>query len=159
MPHVVTIRAVPVHAPDAVALVRSYFAEIIDRYHGRPMPSSLVDDTLAEEPLDRVAVLLVAYRDGVPVGCAGLVVAEPGTGELTKVYVRPEARRSGIARQLLTAVEAAARERGLTRLRLDTRADLEEARALYATAGYREIPAWEHRRYADHFFTKDLLLS
>lgn len=159
MPRMVVIRAVPVDAPDAVGLIRSYFTEIVDRYHGRPMPSSSVDAALADAPLDDVTVLLVAYRDGVPVGCAGLLAAAAPTGELTKVYVRPEARRSGIARRLLTAVEEIARERGMTRLRLDTRADLQEARALYAAAGYREVPAWEHRRYADHFFTKDLLLS
>jgi len=155
----IAIRAVPVDAPDAVALIRDYFTEIVDRYHGRPMPASSVDAALAEAPLSAVAVLLVAYRDGVPVGCAGLLTAGPSTAELTKVYVRPQARRSGIARQLLAAVEEAARERGVTRLRLDTRADLEEARGLYAAAGYREVPAWEHRRYADHFFVKDLLLS
>jgi GNAT superfamily N-acetyltransferase len=106
-----------------------------------------------------VTVLLVAYRAEKPVGCAGLVVAEAPTGELTKVYVRPEARRSGVARQLLTAVEDVARERGLTRLCLDTRKDLVEARELYAALGYREVPAWEHRRYADHFFVKELPLG
>ena len=157
MPRMVAIHAVPGDAPDAVALIRSYFTEIVDRYHGRPMPSSSVDAALADAPPDAVTVLLVAYRDGVPVGCAGLLAAEPPIGELTKVYVRPEARRSGVGRRLLAAVEEVARERGVTRLRLDTRTDLEEARALYAAAGFREVPAWEQRQYADHFFAKDLL--
>ncbi|MGA5303852.1 GNAT family N-acetyltransferase [Nucisporomicrobium flavum] len=153
----VTIRAVPVDAPDAVALIRSYMTEVVDRYHRRPMPASTVDGALADEPADDVAVLLVAYRAGEPVGCAGLRVAGPHTGELTKVYVAPPARRSGVARRLLASVEEAARERGLRRLRLDTRTDLIEARALYAAVGFREVPAWKQAPFADCFFAKDLL--
>jgi GNAT superfamily N-acetyltransferase len=154
---VITIRAVPVDAPDAVALIRTYMTEIVHRYHGDPMPASTVDAALADEPADDVAVLLVAYRDGEPVGCAGLRLAGPSTGELTKVYVLPRARRSGVARRLLASIEEAARERGVGRLQLDTRTDLVEARALYAAAGFREVPPWKRQDYADHFFVKDLL--
>ncbi|PRY18776.1 GNAT family N-acetyltransferase [Pseudosporangium ferrugineum] len=144
------IRQLPVGDPDAVAIVRSYLTEIVDRYHGRPMPATLVDRVLAEEPPGGVAVLLVAYRDGKPVGCVGLRLP----GEVTKMYVRPEARRTGVARHLLAAVEDAARARGLRTLRLDTRNDLVEARALYAACGYREVPAREQRQFADHWFEK-----
>jgi len=63
------------------------------------------------------------------------------------------------SRRLLTAVEGAARDRGLTTLRLDTRGDLTEARALYAACGYREVEARERRRFADHWFVKDLRLG
>jgi len=37
-------------------------------------------------------------------------------------------------------VEDAARGQAVTRLRMDTRGDLAEARHLYATNGYREVP-------------------
>nr|BFE75532.1 hypothetical protein GCM10020092_088330 [Actinoplanes digitatis] len=33
-PAMITIRAIEPDAPDAVALVRSYLSEIVDRYHG-----------------------------------------------------------------------------------------------------------------------------
>jgi GNAT superfamily N-acetyltransferase len=167
----ITIRTVAADAPDAVALVRSYLGEMVDRYHGRPMPGSAVDEALADEPADDVAVLLVAYRmiadravsdqtvsdrGGEPVGCVGLRPAEAGTGEITKMYVRPEARRLGIGRRLLSAVEDEARARDLHTLRLDTRNDLTEARAMYAAAGYAEIPPHRDRLYADHWFAKSL---
>jgi len=152
----ITIRAVPVDAPDATVLLRSYLGEMVDRYHGRPMPASAVDEALADEPADDVAVLLVAYRDSQAVGCVGLRPAEPPAGEITKMYVSPSARRLGIGRQLLAAVEQAARDRGLRTLRLDTRNDLTEARAMYANAGYAEIPPHRERRYADHWFAKNL---
>lgn len=157
----ITIRAVPVDAPEAAALLRSYLGEMVDRYHGRPMPAAAVDEALADEPADDVAVLLVAYRTlpdltDEAVGCVGLRLAEPPAGEITKMYVRPNARRLGIGRRLLAAVERAARDRGLLTLRLDTRNDLVEARAMYADAGYAEIPPHRERRYADHWFAKDL---
>ncbi|MEV4637448.1 GNAT family N-acetyltransferase [Actinoplanes sp. NPDC049548] len=130
--------------------------EIVDRYHGRPMPASLVDQALADEPADDIAVLLVAYRDEDAVGCVGLRLAEPPVGEITKMYVRPSARRTGVARELLAAVEDEARRRELRSLRLDTREDLTEARALYAACGYREVAAVSSRPFADHWFVKDL---
>jgi GNAT superfamily N-acetyltransferase len=157
MPRMITIQAVAVDAPDAVALMRSYLGEMVDRYHGRPMPSSAVDQALADEPGDDVAVLLVAYREGEAVGCVGLRPAEPPVGEITKMYVRPQARRLGIGRRLLAAAENAARDRGLHTLRLDTRDDLTEARAMYANAGYAEIPPHRDRLYADHWFAKNLV--
>ncbi|GAA1221136.1 hypothetical protein GCM10009665_09110 [Kitasatospora nipponensis] len=62
----------------------------------------------------------------------------------------------GGAAGLLAAVEAPAGGLGLTVLRLDTRGDLVEARALYARHGYREIPRYNDSRYADHWFEKSL---
>jgi len=152
----IAIRPVPVDAPEAVALVRCYLSEMVDRYHGRPMPASVVDEALADEPADDVALLLVAYREQAAVGCVGLRRAEDGTGEITKMYVAPPARRLGIGRRLLAAVEQSAREQGLRVLRLDTRNDLVEARAMYAAGGYSEIPPHRDRRYADHWFAKRL---
>jgi GNAT superfamily N-acetyltransferase len=148
----ISIRPCAVDSPEAVALVRSYMTEMVDRYYGRPMPASLVDEALADEPADDVAVLLVAYREGTAAGCVGLRAA----GEITKMYVAPTARRLGLGRRLLAAVEDAARDRGLRSLRLDTRKDLVEARALYAACGYAEIPPQHERQYADHWFAKDL---
>ncbi len=152
----ISIRPSAVDAPEAVTLMRSYLTEMVDRYHGRSMPASVVDDALAAEPADDLTVLLVAYREGAAVGCVGLRRAEERTGEITKMYVSPPARRHGVGRRLLAAVEDAAREQGLHTLRLDTRKDLVEARALYAASGYAEIPPHRDRLYADHWFAKDL---
>ncbi|WP_460916347.1 GNAT family N-acetyltransferase [Plantactinospora veratri] len=72
------------------------------------------------------------------------------------VFVRPGARRSGGGARLLAAVEEAAAAHGATTMRLDTRHDLVEARALYAGHGYREVPAYSTSPYADHWFEKRL---
>lgn len=49
------------------------------------------------------------------------------------------------------------REHNVSLLRLDTRADLVEARGLYAALGYREVSAFNSGPYAEHWFAKKLL--
>jgi GNAT superfamily N-acetyltransferase len=55
------------------------------------------------------------------------------------MYVRPAARRGGVAALLLDALEAEARAAGFTALRLETGELQTEAIAFYARRGYTEI--------------------
>jgi GNAT superfamily N-acetyltransferase len=147
-----TVKAADVSSPDGALLLREYFTEVVDRYWGRPMPSFEVDQAMQEEPSDGFAAFFVARFDGVAAGCAGLNAA----GELTRLYIAPAFRRRGGGRVLLRAVEDAARSLGFRSVRLDTRHDLVEARALYLAAGYREVEAFNSGPYADHWFEKEL---
>jgi GNAT superfamily N-acetyltransferase len=115
-----TICAEPVESPQAVALLRDYFAELTVRYSQRETTQQEIDETLDEFPTTGLALFLVLRANGVPAGCLGLYP----TGELTRIYVAPELRRAGGARAVLTAAESWARNHGLTRLFLDTRTDL-----------------------------------
>ncbi|HET8953952.1 MAG TPA: GNAT family N-acetyltransferase [Solirubrobacteraceae bacterium] len=66
-------------------------------------------------------------------------------------------RRRGLARRLMAEIERRAREHRLRELRLDTRADLVAARALYERIGYREVPRFSDTNpYAGHWFAKRL---
>lgn len=152
-----TIEPTPVDHPEAVALLRAYLTEIVGRYYRRPATEAEVDQVEEWEPATGLAAFLVARLDGLPVGCVGLRELAPGLGELTKVYLGPPARGQGGGGRLIAAVEAAALELGLTTLRLDTRADLVEARALYARQGYREIPRYNDSAFAAHWFEKELI--
>ncbi|MCW3844294.1 GNAT family N-acetyltransferase [Micromonospora yasonensis] len=151
-----TTQALP-DTPDAAVLLRDYLAEMVRRWHGRPERPGEVDAALAESPSDDLApptgLFLLARHDGRLAGCAGLRW-RPGWAELTRVYVRPQHRGAGGGAALLGAVEAYARAAGADRIRLDTRSDLVEARALYARHGYAEIPAFNDGRYAQHWFEK-----
>ncbi|MDH6121301.1 GNAT superfamily N-acetyltransferase [Kitasatospora sp. GAS204A] len=151
-----TFEATPIDRPDAVALLRAYRAELISRYHRRPATEAEVDQLGEWEPDTGLAAFLVARRHGLPVGCVGLRRLTPALGELTKVYLDPAARGQGGGARLITAIEAAAAELGMTTVRLDTRADLVEARALYARQGYREIPRYNDSAFSDHWFEKSL---
>jgi ribosomal protein S18 acetylase RimI-like enzyme len=98
----------------------------------------------------------VAYEEGGPVGCGALRRLEDGVGEIRHVWVHPDARRLGLARRLLGALEEEAAARRLAVVRLDTHAALTEARAMYRACGYTEIPAYGDNVYASHWFEKRL---
>ena len=59
----------------------------------------------------------------------------PGVGQIRAPLGRPRARGQGVGRALMAAVEDAARELGLTDLRLGTGDGQPEAVALYASIG------------------------
>lgn len=139
---------------DVNALIRDYFAELTVRYFHRPTTEAEIDLTLAEYPTTGLGIFLVLRADGVAAGHLGVYP----TGELTRFYVRPHHRRRGGGRVLLTAAEDWARSQRLPRLFLDTRHDLVEARAFYASAGFTEIPppTAVPGKFQDHWFEKAL---
>lgn len=148
-------------SPDAALLRRDYYDEVASRYWGRPATAEEIDEGLTDDGAERLAPpageFVVGRFQGGAAACAGLILTDPGVAELTRVYVRPQARGTGGGGRLLGAVESLARALGVRQIRLDTRTDLVEARGLYAKHGYREVPAFHHRnQYAEHWFAKEL---
>lgn len=83
-------------------------------------------------------VLFAVARDdetGEAVGC-GAVVLRADHGEVKRMYVDPEARGQGVARQLLQHLEARATAAGCTCLMLETGPRQPEAIALYESSGF-----------------------
>ena len=154
------ITQIDVAHPDAVAIMREYMDEVASRYYGRPITEAELTRYVAEEPgtdlVSPTGAFLVGYRDGEAAGCAGTRVVTPGVSELTKVFVKPGHRGSGIAPRLVAAAEDAARRLGSGLMRLDTRHDLVEARALYAKIGYAEVEPFNDGQFAEHWFSKAL---
>ena len=85
---------------------------------------------------------LVAYLDGQPVGCgAWRSHARSGeVAEVKRVFVRSEARKRGLARSIMAALEEDARVHGRKRIILETGTGQPEAIALYEALGYERIP-------------------
>ncbi|MFE7747529.1 GNAT family N-acetyltransferase [Streptomyces sp. NPDC057428] len=146
--------------PEALLLRRDYYDEVASRYWGRPATGAEIDEGLTNDGVELLTPptgeFLVGRYDGKPASCAGLLLADEGTAELTRVYVRPGFRSTGGGGLLLEGIESAARALGVRRIRLDTRNDLVEARGLYAKHGYREVPAFNQGPYAEHWFAKEL---
>lgn len=147
-------------SPDASRLRRDYYGEVAGRYWGRSATAEEIDDGLTDDGAGLLAgttgTFVVGRFHGAAQACAGLLVVDADTAELTRVFVRPAFRGTGAGGLLLAAVEGAARVFGVRRIRLDTRGDLVEARGLYAKHGYREVPAFHRRRFAEHWFAKEL---
>ncbi|MGH6815207.1 MAG: GNAT family N-acetyltransferase [Hyphomicrobiaceae bacterium] len=81
---------------------------------------------------------LVARRSGAAVGCGALIVESDGSAELKRMWVAPESRGQGIGRALLSALEAEARNRAVTALRLETGIRQPAAIELYRSDGFVE---------------------
>ncbi|MEW2178218.1 GNAT family N-acetyltransferase [Streptomyces sp. NPDC005406] len=150
-----------VDSPDAALLRRDYYDEVASRYWGRPATTAEIDEGLTDDGAERLVPptgeFVVGRFGGGAAACAGLILTDAETAELTRVYVRPQVRGTGGGGLLLGAVESLARDFGVRQIRLDTRNDLVEARGLYAKHGYREVPAFHHRnQYAEHWFAKEL---
>lgn len=155
-----TISEIPVDHPDAVAILREYIDDIASRYFGRPATDAEIDEGLTDSPSDDLVAptgaFLLGRRGGEVAGCVGTRVVAPGVTALTRMYVKPAHRGHGGGSRLVAAAEAAARRLGSTYMRLDTRDDLVEARALYARAGYAEVEPFNDDKYAEHWFAKPL---
>jgi len=171
-PDPVRIRAVDPNCPAARLALRLYLADIASRYYGRQATGAEIDAALADDPSDDLVppdgVLLVAFAGHAVdadaevdpssvVGCAGLRILTGGTGEVCRVFVTAPARGGGLGARLVRELERLACERGLGVLRLDTRADLVEARRLYARLGYREVLPFNSEPYAEHWLAKTLV--
>ena len=152
--------------PAAAEILRDYLSEMVSRYYGRPTDDAEINQHLgagqgSDDLKEPTGVLLLAHgTDGVarsrPIGCVGVRRLDERTRELTRMFVRPEARGTGVAALLLAAAEQRARADGASVIRLNTRDDLAEARALYARHGYREIPRYDDDPLAEHCYEKTL---
>ncbi|MGK5444024.1 GNAT family N-acetyltransferase [Micromonospora sp. URMC 105] len=85
---------------------------------------------------------LAVVVDGRAVACGGIQSLDAATGELKRMYVRPGYRGRGIARQLLTALEELAFQRGHSVVCLETGVYLPAAIGLYTSCGYEPIPVY-----------------
>ena len=91
---------------------------------------------------------VVGYEGARAVAGGGVRRLAEGTGEIKRMYVRPEARSRGLAAELLRALEDAARGLGYGAVRLDTGPKQVHAQRLYRAAGYAEVPPYNDNPFA-----------
>jgi len=86
--------------------------------------------------------LLVAEEEGRVVGTVQLITAQPDNqphrADVAKMLVHRQARRRGVAQQLMAAIDCAARAAGKTVLVLDTETG-GDAERLYQRAGWTRV--------------------
>jgi putative acetyltransferase len=126
-----------VDAAESEQLMQEFWREI-DELYGNAAPTHW-QLTGMKDPR---AAFVIVRREGDVLGCAALRPLTDNTVELKRMYVRPEARRHGIARQLVAHMEALARELGFSELWLETGLRQPAAVALYEHLGYTRRAAF-----------------
>jgi ribosomal protein S18 acetylase RimI-like enzyme len=154
------IRRLSPREPLAERALRAYMEEMVSRYHGGPATDADVSLALEEFPTSDLeppeGLFVVAVAGDEALACGGLQLLDGASAEVKRVWVAPSARRLGLGTRVMAELERLALEHGRTRVRLDTRADLVEARGLYARLGYAEVPPFGANPYAAHWFEKRL---
>lgn len=87
--------------------------------------------------------LLLALEEEKAFGIACMRELAGDTGEIKRMYVRPEFRGRGTGRALLEKLIDEAIKIGYLRLRLDSARFMKEAHQLYRTMGFIEIGPYE----------------
>src|SRR5919198_760007 len=133
--------------------IAAYFAEL-DRRSDTGFDPGAGISAEPHELRPPAGAMLVAYLRSEPVGC-GAVKHHPGAAsEIKRMWVAEHARGLGIAKRMLAELEAQAIASGARAARLETNRALTEAIALYRSAGYVEVPAFNDEPFAHHWFEK-----
>ncbi len=130
-------------APGWIEMKREYLAFAVAR-HAEATGQNVDPEDQLRQTIDNIDEFLgpdgrfIVARDraGRLLGMVMLHRMASGKGEVKRMFVRPEARRRGLAAQLMARLEHEARDMGLSALYLDTSSGLREAIALYRSIGF-----------------------
>lgn len=129
-----TIKEERPDSPDAVELIMELEGVLAPLY-----PAASRHGYSVQKLIDQGVLFYVARQDGQAAGCAGVQLYGADYGELKRMYVRPDYRGLGIAKQVLAHIENVTREHGASLLRLETGIYQTEAVGLYRKWGFRQI--------------------
>ncbi|MDX6314491.1 MAG: hypothetical protein QOF44_3955 [Streptomyces sp.] len=146
------IRTISFGHPDAVKLNGRVQLEYAERYGTDEGDVTPLDPAMFEPPQ---GLYLIVYDEwGTPVATGGWRSQDENDGgyadgdaEIKRMYVIPEARRRGLSRLVLAALEDDARAAGRTRMVLETGTKQPEAISLYTSCGYEPCARFGHYRF------------
>jgi ribosomal protein S18 acetylase RimI-like enzyme len=141
--------------PEVRAMLKEYVEWI-----GLDLAFQEIDAELAGLPGEYVpprGALFVAIDDARHLAMIALRPIHGPVGEMKRLYVRPEARGRGLARQLIDRLCDEAKRLGYAELRLDTLPMMGDAQALYEAYGFVDIaPYYETPIAGTRFMSKKL---
>ena len=157
MTAVIEFRDGLIDSGDGAALAEAMRAAMRELYDGLDIDAPGMPKAGPAELNPPAGAFLVGYLDGTPVCCGGLKRLDQQACEIKRMFVAPQARRRGLARILLAAIEDRARELGYTIARLDTGPRQPHAQALYEAQGYRSVESFNGNPLAGMFFGEKTL--
>ena len=137
------IRPVDPQGKDAIALLHEAANEVRAHY---PDLFTLESPGPANPPNPAGGIYLLGYLDDQPVVSGALRPLGQEMVEIRRIFVSQEARRAGLGRAMLQALEEAAREFGYKVMRLETGNRQDPAMALYVSCGFDRIEAFGEYR-------------
>jgi ribosomal protein S18 acetylase RimI-like enzyme len=142
------LEILPVNSPQQLEEVRKLFIEY-EKSIGVSLCFQNFEQEVRQLPGEYTepdGMLVIALDDGKPAGCCALRRKDKTpyamVAEMKRLYVRPEFRGRGIARQLASEVVKTAVGKGYQSIILDTLKTMTEAQALYVTMGFVDIPSY-----------------
>jgi len=126
--------------PEVRAMLREYVAWI-----GLDLAFQEIDEEIADLPGDYdepTGALLVAEENHHLIGMIALRPLSGSTCEMKRLWVRPEGRGRGVAKELVAQILEQARHLNYDEIRLDTLPMMTNAQSLYESLGFHDIAAY-----------------
>jgi GNAT superfamily N-acetyltransferase len=135
----ITVAAEPFDSVEAQRLIAALDEHLASRYSA---DQRFGPNLRPEHVASGLGTFVVARADGRAVGCGALRRLDEASAEVKRMYVEPELRGRGIAKEILDHLEAAARVMGISRLVLETGIYQAEAIGLYRRVGFNPVRCW-----------------
>ncbi len=135
----ITVAAEPLDSADAQRLIAALDAHLASRYSA---DQRFGPNLRPQQIAPGLGTFVIARAEGRSVGCGALRRLDETSAEVKRMYVEPELRGQGIAKEIVDHLEAAARVMGTRRLVLETGIYQAEAIGLYRRLGFNPVRCW-----------------
>ncbi len=129
-------QALPHDSEQILACLQAAFAPYKDLYTPAAFADTVLDAVTIRTRMRQMHVLVAIAGDRV-IGTVSGAPCGHGEGHLRGMAVLPEYQSSGVAQDLLAAIEHWLKENGCNRVTLDTTLPLDRAMNFYAKHGYK----------------------